>query len=72
MTKCWQYDPADRPTFKDLYTNTSSYITRIAGYLEITDFNPFHNEYVVARQSGLASDMDRGASDIGDTDTLYY
>lgn len=60
MTKCWQYDPAARPTFKDLYTNTSSYITRIAGYLEITDFNPF------------ASVKDRGASDVGDADTLYY
>lgn len=60
MTKCWQYDPAARPTFKDIYTNTSSYITRIAGYLEIVDYNPFHN---AARQSGLASVRNRDASD---------
>ena len=40
MRKCWEMDPKDRPTFKELHTNTSQYMERIAGYLEI-QFNPF-------------------------------
>ena len=32
--------PDDRPSFKDLHTNTSKYTERIAGYLEM-GFNPF-------------------------------
>lgn len=31
---------SDRPTFKELYLNTSKYIERIAGYLDL-GFNPF-------------------------------
>ena len=40
MRKCWETSPDDRPTFKELYTNTNKYIERIAGYLEM-GFNPF-------------------------------
>ena len=40
MRKCWETSPDDRPTFKELYSNTSKYIERIAGYLEM-GFNPF-------------------------------
>ena len=32
--------PEDRPTFKELCSNVSKFIERIAGYLEI-GFNPF-------------------------------
>ena len=32
--------PDNRPSFKELYINTSHYIQRIAGYLEL-GFNPF-------------------------------
>ena len=32
--------PDDRPSFKDLHTNTSKYTECIAGYLEM-GFNPF-------------------------------
>ena len=32
--------PGDRPTFKELYSNTSKYIERIAGYLDL-EYNPF-------------------------------
>ena len=40
MRKCWQTAPKDRPTFKELYSNISKLIERIAGYLEM-GFNPF-------------------------------
>ena len=40
MRKCWEISPDDRPTFNELYTNTSKYIEHIAGYLEM-GFNPF-------------------------------
>ena len=40
MRKCWEALPDDRPTFKELCTNTNKYIERIAGYLEM-GFNPF-------------------------------
>ena len=40
MMKCWETVPDDRPTFKELCTNSNKYIERIAGYLEM-GFNPF-------------------------------
>ena len=43
MLKCWEKLPDNRPTFKELYTNTSKYTERIAGYLEV-EFNPFTGE----------------------------
>ena len=40
MRECWETSPDDRPTFKELNTNTNKYIEHIAGYLEM-GFNPF-------------------------------
>lgn len=40
MIECWTASPDARPSFKQLYTDISKYIGRIAGYLEI-GFNPF-------------------------------
>ena len=40
MRKCWEMDPNKRPSFKVLYSITSKYIERIAGYL-VMEFNPF-------------------------------
>ena len=40
MRKCWEIVPENRPSFSDLYTITSKYIERMAGYLEL-GFNPF-------------------------------
>ena len=40
MMKCWELLPENRPSFKELYENTSKYIEHIAGYLEM-GFNPF-------------------------------
>ena len=67
MSKCWEYNGEARPTFKDIHAYTSSYITRIADYLEMDD-NPFckvaHAEQsgdgpanVSAQQSGRPADI---------------
>ena len=40
MKECWEKVPENRPSFKELHTNTSKYIEHIAGYLEM-EFNPF-------------------------------
>ena len=40
MIKCWEFEPQNRPSFQELHKNTSSYIARIAGYLEVS-YNPF-------------------------------
>lgn len=40
MMKCWQQAPHDRPSFKEIYKNISTYIENIAGYLEL-GCNPF-------------------------------
>ena len=43
MRACWHFVPDDRPTFKEIRSNTSKYIEQIAGYLEIA-YNPFVRE----------------------------
>ena len=40
MMQCWKMSPEDRPTFKEICSNVSKFIERIAGNLEI-GFNPF-------------------------------
>ena len=40
MMKCWQLAPDDRPSFKEIYKSTSTYIENMAGYLEL-GCNPF-------------------------------
>ena len=40
MMKCWEAEPNDRPSFKELHKATSKYTEHVAGYLEL-GFNPF-------------------------------
>lgn len=40
MRKCWEMPPDDRPSFKELYRDTSEYIEHIAGYLGL-GYSPF-------------------------------
>ena len=50
MRKCWEFNPDDRPTFKELYKNISKCIEHMAGYLEMS-FNPFATEErVISRE----------------------
>ena len=40
MFQCWESVPDKRPSFKTLYTNSSTIIEGVAGYLQM-HFNPF-------------------------------
>ena len=37
---CWDISPAKRPSFRDIHSKISKYISHIGGYLEV-DINPF-------------------------------
>ena len=39
---CWDISPTKRPSFRDIHSNISKYISHIGGYLEV-DINPFKN-----------------------------
>ena len=59
MKKCWEMAPEDRPAFKQLYKNTSIYIERIAGYLEL-GFNPFAGVGDVSRVEDKQTEEEKG------------
>ena len=42
MINCWNFEPQDRPTFKELSSTASSLIEKFAGYLDM-NFKPFSN-----------------------------
>ena len=43
MLQCWESVPHKRPSFKTLYTNSSTIIEGMAGYLQM-HINPFTTE----------------------------
>lgn len=43
MIKCWEYEPDDRPSFKELHNSISGYVKMIAGYLDMS-FCPTEGE----------------------------
>jgi len=44
MLKCWSIDPDERPPFSDLARSISEFAEMTAGYLDMTNYNPFANE----------------------------
>ena len=59
MKKCWEVVPDERPDFKQLHKNTSTYIERIAGYLEL-GFNPFAGMEDVSRVEEKKTEDEEG------------
>ena len=57
MMKCWQYKREERPTFTEIYANTSSYVEGFSDYLEMK-CNPFHG---LQGQGGSSASQDRAA-----------
>ena len=44
MFKCWNSDPDERPHFSDLVSSLSGFAEMTAGYLDMSNYNPFANE----------------------------
>ena len=55
MSKCWAFQPEDRPSFSDIHANISNYLEGIAGYLEV-GFNPFDGTFITPENGKSLSD----------------
>jgi len=44
MLKCWNSNPDERPPFSDLVSSISGFAEITAGYLDMSNYNPFANE----------------------------
>ena len=73
MIKCWEFEPENRPSFQELYKNTSSYSERIAGYLEVT-YNPFEGaggSTVQGKEEEEEEEEEKGVPDPGIAIQVY-
>ena len=41
MLKCWNSDPNERPSFSTLAKSISEFAEMTAGYLDVSNYNPF-------------------------------
>ena len=41
MFKCWNSDPNERPSFSALANSISGFAEMTAGYLDVSNYNPF-------------------------------
>ena len=41
MLKCWNSDPKERPSFSALVNSISGFAEKTAGYLDVSNYNPF-------------------------------
>ena len=41
MLKCWNSDPKERPSFSALVNFISGFAEKTAGYLDVSNYNPF-------------------------------
>ena len=41
MLKCWNIDPNERPSFSTLVNSISGFAEITAGYLDVSNYNPF-------------------------------
>ena len=66
MGQCWEKVPENRPTFKELYSNISKFIERIAGYLDM-GFNPFTGGEAEEGEDMSKDEMELKANEIEST-----
>jgi hypothetical protein len=45
MIDCWTKLPEERPSFTDVVSTVSNYAELVAGYLDISCYNPFESMY---------------------------
>ena len=64
MMKCWERLPDERPSFADVVSTVSSYTELVAGYIDLSGYNPFESTYTLLGSYTLSganasSDSDR-------------
>ena len=64
MMKCWEKSPDERPSFADVVSAVSSYTELVAGYIDLSGYNPFESTYTLLGSYTLSganasSDSDR-------------
>ena len=52
MLKCWNSDPNERPSFSTLVKSISGFAEMTAGYLDVSNFNPFEASIPTATPGG--------------------
>ena len=65
MMNCWAKLPDERPSFSDIVSTISSYTELVAGYLDISCYNPFESIY-----ASIDSDATATGSSDNDRDTI--
>ena len=52
MLKCWNSDPNERPSFSVLMNSISRFGEKTAGYLDVSNYNPFEANIPTANPGG--------------------
>ena len=76
MMNCWIKLPDERPSFRDVVSTISDYTELIAGYLDISCYNPFESTYTsigsnTAATESLDNDRDTIANSVS-TEQLVH
>ena len=56
MLKCWNSDPNERPSFSTLVKFISGFAEMTAGYLDVSNYNPFEASIPTATPGGENGD----------------
>ena len=57
MLKCWNSDPKERPSFSALVNSISGFAEKTAGYLDVSNYNPFEANVSTATPGEENGDM---------------
>ena len=56
MLKCWNSDLNERPSFSTLANSISEFVEMTAGYLDVSNYNPFEARMPTATPGGENGD----------------
>ena len=65
MLKCWYSDPNERPSFSTLTKSISGFAEMTAGYLDVSNYNPFEANVPTATTGGEDCDVQMCSSEYG-------
>ena len=60
MLKCWNSDANERPSFSTLVKFISGFAEMTAGYLDVSNYNPFETSIPTATTDGKNDDVQAG------------